>query len=73
MTRNLGSWDRALRVVGSLALLTCSLFAPLSAPVRVAALALPGFLLLGTALLGSCPGYKLLGRSSCGLPPARHG
>jgi len=71
MSRNLGSLDRTLRVFGSLALLTCSLVAPLSLWVRLAAFALPGIYMMGTALFGSCLGYKLMGRSSCGLPPAR--
>ena len=72
MSRNLGSLDRALRVFGALALLTCALLSPFSLPLRIAALALPGVYLLGTALLGTCLGYKLMGRSSCGISPAPH-
>ena len=62
---NLGSVDRGLRVAVALALLIAAALAPAGLLVRVAALAVPGLYLLGTALAGTCVGYALLGRSTC--------
>jgi hypothetical protein len=65
MNRNVGTSDRIARALGSVAMLVCGAIAPFSPLVRITALALPGLYLLGTALAGRCPGYALLGRSTC--------
>jgi hypothetical protein len=68
---NLGSKDRLARVVGAIPLLACSAFAPFSLPLRMALMAIPAVYLLGTALVGSCLGYRLMGRSTCEIPVKR--
>jgi hypothetical protein len=65
MKRNLGRVDRTLRACAGLALCMCSIFAPLPLLVRVLAFGVTGCVLFLTALVGACPGYALLGISSC--------
>jgi Protein of unknown function (DUF2892) len=65
MKQNLGSTDRILRSFAALALTACAVFAPLPLPLRVAALGGSAVYMLGSALVGSCLGYRLLGKSSC--------
>jgi hypothetical protein len=57
MTRNLGTLERALRIVVGLMLL--GLYGALPEPGRY--LTLLGLLPLGTGLLGHCPVYRTLG------------
>ncbi len=61
MTHNLGTTDRILRIAAALALLASSAFVPVS-PLW---LALPGVYLFATAGVGTCIGYRLIGRSTC--------
>jgi hypothetical protein len=61
MKTNVGTVDRALRIVVGLALL--SLFFFLEGPAR--SWSLVGLVMLGTGLSGFCPLYTLLGFSSC--------
>lgn len=61
MKTNVGTVDRALRIVGGLVLL--SLFFFLEGPAR--SWSLVGLVMLGTGLSGFCPLYTLLGFSSC--------
>jgi Protein of unknown function (DUF2892) len=68
---NLGSKDRLARVLGALPLAVCSVMAPFPLPLRLGLMALPAVYLLGTALVGSCLGYKLMGRSTCEVPLKR--
>ncbi len=64
MKRNIGTADRALRlVVGVLAL---GLYGALDGPWKY--LALVGLIPVGTALTGNCPLYTLLGISTCRSP-----
>lgn len=63
MTTNVGSIDKAVRVVIGLGLL--SLFFLLEGAARWWGLV--GIVPLGTALLGYCPLYGLLGLSTCPL------
>ncbi|HYQ05341.1 MAG TPA: DUF2892 domain-containing protein [Polyangiaceae bacterium] len=65
MKKNIGTSDRLSRVVGGVSLLTCSFLAPLPLAVRVAGFATMGVYLLVTALVGTCAGYALMGKSSC--------
>ena len=46
-------------------MLICSVFAPLPLLLRVLALGGGGVYMLGTALVGSCLGYRLMGISTC--------
>ena len=65
MNRNAAGWDRAVRALAGVGMLTCSVFAPLPLLVRVLALGGGGVYMLGTALVGTCLGYKLMGLSTC--------
>jgi hypothetical protein len=67
MTRNLGQWDRGLRLAGAVVAGFCAVQAPLSLPVRLLVFAGMGAYLLLTALAGTCVGYRLLGKSTCRL------
>lgn len=67
MTRNLGSVDRVLRLAGAAAAAVCAVQAPFSLPVRLAVFAGTGVYLLLTALAGTCVGYRLMGKSTCGV------
>jgi hypothetical protein len=71
MKQNTASWDRILRAVAGIAMLTCSVFAPLPFLVRVLALGAGGVYMLASALVGSCLGYRMMGISTC--PVARKG
>jgi hypothetical protein len=67
MTRNAASWDRGLRALAGVALMVGASVAPLPVPfvVRVLVGGSMGAYLLGTAVVGSCLGYKLMGISTC--------
>jgi hypothetical protein len=60
MTRNMGMLDRIIRLV--IGLMILGLYGALEPPLRY--LTLVGLIPLGTALLGSCPIYSLLGIST---------
>jgi hypothetical protein len=70
MKKNVGTSDRLARALGGASLLTCSFLAPLPLAVRVAVFCATGVYLLMTALVGTCAGYALIGKSSC-RPEAR--
>ncbi len=63
MKRNVGSLDRSGRVLLGIALLAFT--ALFDGPERW--FGLIGIIALGTAALGFCPLYALLGLNSCGL------
>ncbi|MCK0207610.1 DUF2892 domain-containing protein [Starkeya koreensis] len=67
MTRNIGTADRALRVILGFALL--SLLFVWQGNLRW--LGLVGLVPLLTALVGHCPAYSLLGLSTCPLTRRR--
>jgi hypothetical protein len=69
MKQNVGNRERVARSVAAVFMLVCSVLAPLSLAVRVAAFAVPAVYLLFTALRGTCIGYTLLGRSTCPTRP----
>jgi hypothetical protein len=58
MVRNLGTLERVLRLLVGVAAL--GLYGALESPWRY--LALLGLIPLGTAITGSCPVYRALGR-----------
>jgi hypothetical protein len=62
MNKNVGSVDRALRIVAGLALLSLTVIGP-GTPWG-----LIGIVPLVTALLGWCPAYTLLGIRTCKTP-----
>ena len=66
MPRNVGLLDRAIRLVIGLGVL--GLYGALEPPLRY--LTLLGLIPLGTALLGNCPMYSLLGISTCRKDPS---
>jgi hypothetical protein len=63
--RNEGRFDRYLRVIIGLGILSLFFVGPKSP------WALLGLIPLGTGLLGSCPLYSVLGVSTCPARPAR--
>jgi hypothetical protein len=65
MKRNVGNVDRLARALGSAALLSCSVMAPLPLLARLALFGAGGVYLLLTALTGSCLGYRLMGKNTC--------
>jgi hypothetical protein len=64
MTTNMGSLDRGLRILVGLALIAWALgFVP---GFAASAWGWIGLVPLGTALIGWCPAYTILGVSTCG-------
>lgn len=69
MTKNLASWDRALRLGVGVALGVAAFAASIDWRLRVGLLGANAVYLLFTALSGTCVGYRLLGMSSCPRTP----
>ncbi len=65
MTRNLGTADRILRFSGALAAAVCAAAGPFSPAVRLGVFGGTAVYLLATALVGTCVGYRLMGKSTC--------
>lgn len=68
MTHNVGARDRWTRVLVALALLSCTVTAPLPFAARLLAFGLPAGYLALSALAGTCIGYTLMGKSTCARP-----
>lgn len=66
MATNVGGLDRALRIIVGLALLSLVFFLDGSARWW----GLIGLVPLGTALIGSCPLYSVLGLNTCPMKKA---
>ena len=64
MAQNLGKADRILRVAGAIAMFVAAAAAPIPL-VAQAALGLTGLYVLGSSLVGTCLGYRLMGMSTC--------
>lgn len=71
MKRNVGNGERVLRALAALALALCAVMAPLPLAVRLAGLATLSAYMMFTALAGSCLGYRLMGVSTCPVPPGK--
>jgi Protein of unknown function (DUF2892) len=65
MARNLGNADRILRVSGAAAVAVCAVAGPFSPLVRLGVFGGTAVYLLLTALVGTCVGYRLMGKSTC--------
>lgn len=65
MLKNLGTVDRAVRLVGASVAGLLAAVGPLSGGVRLGLFAVLGAYLLFTALSGTCLGYRLMGMSTC--------
>lgn len=63
MTTNIGNIDRIIRIVVGLALLSLVFFGPETPWGWL------GLIPLGTALIGFCPAYTLLGLNTCSKGP----
>jgi hypothetical protein len=61
MTRNEGTLDRAVRVLGGLAILSLAFIGPKTAWAYL------GIIPVITGSLGYCPAYSLFGINTCGL------
>ena len=72
MKRNTASWDRMLRALAGLALVACALFAPISPLIRALAFGGGAIYMLGTALAGTCLGYRMMGISTCPIEQKRN-
>ncbi|MCD6680819.1 MAG: DUF2892 domain-containing protein [Burkholderiaceae bacterium] len=58
MNRNVGSWDRAIRIVAGVVLIALTLMGTIGAWGWI------GLIPLATGLIGRCPVYKMLGLST---------
>jgi purine-cytosine permease-like protein len=65
MKRNVGTGERLLRGAGGAAMATCAVMAPVPMVVRLGVFGVMGAYLLLSALVGTCLGYALIGRSTC--------
>jgi hypothetical protein len=72
MKKNVANWERTVRAMAGSGMLAYAAMAPLSLLLRVAVLGVFGMYMLGTALAGTCLGYKLMGRSTCPASPETH-
>lgn len=61
MTRNEGNIDRAIRVIGGLAILSLAFVGPRTPWAYL------GIVPIITGLVGYCPAYALFGINTCGI------
>ncbi len=64
MRENMGSIDRVIRAAVGIALVLGAL--AVGAPLAKTLLGLGGVIMLGTAVVGFCPVYRVFGLSTCG-------
>ena len=67
---NLGNADRIARVIAAVVLFVLSLTLTLPLLAQLA-MAVNGVYLLGSSLVGTCLGYKLMGVSTCPIKQQR--
>ena len=70
MTHNVGTTDRALRLIVGVVLLALTWIAPIAIFHSTAAVVIAtvvGLVMVGTALFRFCPMYSLLGKNTCGV------
>ena len=65
MKKNLGNADRMSRVAAAVGAACCAALAPLPLVARWSLFGATAIYLLLTALVGTCLGYRLIGRSTC--------
>ena len=65
MKKNVGTIDRTIRGLVGLALIAVYLLGAVQGTLGIVAL-IAGIVLLGTAVMGWCPPYSLLGINTCG-------
>lgn len=66
MQKNVGSIDRAIRALVGVALLAANLLGGIQGTLGIVVL-VAGIVMLGTAAIGWCPPYSLLGINTCGV------
>ncbi|MDH3450704.1 MAG: DUF2892 domain-containing protein [Gammaproteobacteria bacterium] len=66
MQKNVGSIDRVIRALVGVALLAVYFLGTLQGALGIGALVV-GIVMLGTAAIGWCPPYALLGINTCGV------
>ena len=66
MQKNVGSIDRAIRALVGVALLAAYLLGGIQGTLGIVVL-VAGIVMLGTAAIGWCPPYSLLGINTCGV------
>lgn len=66
MQKNVGSIDRAIRAIAGIVLLAVFFLGGLQGALATVVL-VAGIVLLGTAVIGYCPPYALLGLNTCGV------
>ena len=67
---NLGNADRTIRAIAAVAMLIASFTTPVPLMAAVG-LAVTGVYMIGTSLVGTCLGYKLIGVSTCPIKQQR--
>jgi len=65
MKQNVGTVDRVVRLVVGAAVLAFGIVGGLASPWNIVAMVVGG-VLIGTAAIGWCPPYALLGINTCG-------
>ncbi len=65
MKANVGTVDRVIRLVAGAAAIAYGVMGGLEAPMNYVAMGV-GAVLVGTAAIGWCPPYALLGTNTCG-------
>lgn len=65
MKTNVGKVDRIIRLIAGVALLAIGFMGVLASPWNIVAM-VAGGVLTGTAAIGWCPPYALLGINTCG-------
>ena len=66
MQKNVGSIDRAIRALVGVALLAAYFLGAVQGTLGIVAIVV-GLVMLGTAAIGWCPPYSLLGINTCGI------
>ena len=66
MQKNVGSIDRAIRALVGIVLLAVYFLGAVGGTLGIVAL-VAGIVMLGTAAIGWCPPYALLGINTCGV------
>ena len=65
MKQNVGTIDRSIRTVVGIALLALFFFGGIQGTLAIVVLII-GVAMLGTAAIGWCPPYSLIGMDTCG-------